>query len=85
MEGVHLSAVAFRASRDINLKRSYSLRGEKKKKETMVVYTYHKNIPESQNVLLNITVSVWNFSSFPSASVQGQFEDLAPFFIVNYL
>lgn len=51
----------------------------------MVVYTYHKNIPESQNVLLNITVSVWNFSSFPSASVQGQFEDLAPFFIVNYL
>lgn len=51
----------------------------------MVVYTYHKNIPESQNVLLNIIVSVQNFSSFPSASVQGQFEDLAPFFIVNYL
>lgn len=51
----------------------------------MVVYTYHKNIPKSQNVLLNIIVSVEFLFSFPSISVQGEFEDLAPFFIVKRL
>lgn len=77
------SAAAFRASRDISFKRRDSLT----EKHVAVVCTYYKNIPKSQN-LLNLLVSLWNFcfdfSPLVSA-VQGEFKDLAAFFIVKCL